>query len=212
MSEAARRERAIKRAWALPASRHDRVVRVMQIGLPLIGILVLVVLLFAPLSKDDEVSFILDSKDVEQADERMRVERARYSGEDNYGRPFTIIANRAVQETSAVPIVEIRGMAAQLDLEGGPLTIAAAKGRYAIEDKEVRIDGAVEVEGPEGAMLNVEDVVVDIGERRLESEGAVAGRMRLGRFTAGKMEADLAARTITLSQGARLKIEQGAVR
>ncbi|MBW0143862.1 LPS export ABC transporter periplasmic protein LptC [Sphingomicrobium clamense] len=212
MSEAARRERAVKRQWALPDSRHDRVVRFMQIGLPIIGVLVIIALLFAPLSKEGEVSFILEPDDVDQAEERMRVERARYTGEDNRGRPFTIVANRAVQETSAVPIVEIRGMAARLDMEEGPLTILAPHGRYAIEDKQVFIDGAVTLEGPEGAMLEVNDVLVDIGERRLESDGAVSGRMRLGSFTAGKLSADLASRTITLSEGARLKIEQGAVR
>jgi hypothetical protein len=36
--------------------------------------------------------------------------------------------------------------------------------------------------------------------------------MRLGQFTAGRMTADLSNRTVTLDQGARLKIVQGAVR
>ena len=212
MSEAARRERAVKRQWALPGSRHDRVVRLLQLGLPIIGILVLVALLFAPLSKEGEVSFILEPDDVDQAEERMRVERARYTGEDNRGRPFTIVANRAVQETSAVPVVEIRGMAARLDTETGPVTIVAARGNYAIEEKKVAIDGPLTVSAPDGYQLEAHDVVVDIGERRLESEGPVAGTMRLGSFEAGKLEADLASRTITLSKRARLKIEQGAVR
>lgn len=212
MSEAARRERAVKRQWALPGSRHDRVVRLMQIGLPVIGVIVLIALLFAPLTGSDEVSFILDSKDVDQAEERMRVERARYTGEDNKGRPFTIVANRAVQETSAVRVVEIRGMAARLDMETGPVTMVAGRGNYAIEDKLVRVDGPLTVTAPDGYELEANDVVVDIGERKLESEGDVTGKMRLGSFSAGKLEADLATRTITLSERARLKIEQGAVR
>ena len=212
MSEAARRERAVKRQWALPGSRHDRVVRAMQLGLPAIGIIVLIALLFAPLSSDDEISFILEPDEVDQAEERMRVERARYTGEDNQGRPFTIIANRAVQETSAVRVVEIRGMAARLDMETGPVTMVAARGNYAIEDKLVRVDGPLTVSAPDGYELEANDVVVDIGERKLESEGDVTGKMRLGSFSAGKLEADLATRTITLSERARLKIEQGAVR
>jgi lipopolysaccharide export system protein LptC len=36
--------------------------------------------------------------------------------------------------------------------------------------------------------------------------------MKLGSFQAGRMRADLADRTVTLDQGARLKIVQGAVR
>jgi lipopolysaccharide export system protein LptC len=36
--------------------------------------------------------------------------------------------------------------------------------------------------------------------------------MRLGQFRAGRLTADLGQRTVTLEQGARLKIVQGAVR
>jgi lipopolysaccharide export system protein LptC len=36
--------------------------------------------------------------------------------------------------------------------------------------------------------------------------------MKLGEFSAGRLTADLGNRTVTLDQGARLKIVQGAVR
>ena len=55
---------------------------------------------------------------------------ARYVGEDNKGQKFVIVADRAVQPTSNVPIVAIEGMRAQLNLGKGPLSIAALKGRY----------------------------------------------------------------------------------
>ncbi|WP_265569505.1 LPS export ABC transporter periplasmic protein LptC [Sphingomicrobium nitratireducens] len=212
MSEAARRERAIKRRWALPGSRHDRVVRWTKLGLPVVGGLVLLILLFAPFGSRGDVSFILDSKDVEKAPERMRVEKARYIGEDNKGQRFTIVANRALQQSSKVPVVVITGMAARLDMERGPLTIVAGRGRYDIEDETVRIVGDLDVDGPDGYKLATRDVVVDLDERTLKSDGPVSGEMRLGSFSAGGLSADLGERTIALEGRARLKIEQGAVR
>ena len=63
----------------------------------------------------------------------MRVEQARYTGEDNKGQKFLIVADRAVQQSSNVPVVTIEGMRARLDLARGPLSIAALKGRYDLE-------------------------------------------------------------------------------
>ncbi|MBB3764863.1 LPS export ABC transporter periplasmic protein LptC [Sphingomicrobium lutaoense] len=212
MSETARRERAIKRRWAEPGSRHDHVVRLMKWGLPAAGLILLAILLFAPLSERGDVSFILDKKDVEQAPERMRVEKARYTGEDNKGQLFTIVADEALQQSSKVPIVAIEGMAARLNLERGPLVVRADQGLYDIDAKRVKIIGGIRVRGPDGYRLDTSDVIVDLGERRLWSQDRVTGAMRLGEFSAGGMTADLGERTVSLEGRATLKIRQGGVR
>ena len=212
MSEAATRERAVKQHWAEPGSRHDKVVRATKFGLPiLIGGLALL-LAIAPFDKRGDVSFILDKNKVDQAQERMRVEKARYVGEDNKGQKFLIIADRAVQPTSNVPVVAIEGMRAQLNLGKGPLTIAAMKGRYNLEQEKVLVDGPVRIAGPGGYQLATRDVTVDLDTRSMASSGPVSGRMELGEFRAGQLRADLDQRTISLEKGVRLKIYQGAVR
>lgn len=212
MSRQADRERAQKRGWAEPGGRHDALIKFAKIGLPILGVMLLFALLLAPLAKDSEVSFILDKEEVDQADERLRVEKARYRGEDNKGQPFEIIADRAIQETSAEQVVQIQGMAAQLQMENGDLRVTAPRGRYDIEAEEVRVDGPLRVRGPDGYRLDTRDVRIDLDTRTLRSEAGVEGAMRLGQFEAGRLEADLDARTVTLSGRARLKIEQGAVR
>ena len=128
MSEAASRERAVKQRWAVPGSAHDRLVRWTKIALPsAVGVLI-AVLALAPLDKQGDVSFILDKKKVENAPERMRVEAARYVGTDDKGQQFVIVANRAIQRSSDVPIVDISGMFARLDARQGPLMIARQPG------------------------------------------------------------------------------------
>ena len=212
MSEAADRKHEILRHWAEPGSRHDKVIRAVKFGLPILIVGLVIMLAISPFERSGDVSFILDKNEVEQARERMRVERARYTGEDNKGQPFLIIADRAVQQSSNVPVVTIEGMRARLELARGPLSIAALKGRYDLEQEMVAVDGPIRVVGPDGYRLATRDVTVNLDRRTMQSKGAVSGEMPLGRFQAGNLSADLDERTVRLNGGVRLKIVQGAVR
>lgn len=212
MSEAADRKHEMMRHWAEPGSRHDRVIRVVKFGLPILIVGLILMLAIAPFDKRGDVSFILDKNEVEQARERMRVEQARYTGEDNKGQRFLIIADKAVQQSSNVPVVAIEGMRARLDLARGPLSIAALKGHYDLERELVAVDGPIQVVGPDGYRLATRDVAVDLDKRVMNSRGRVSGTMPLGRFEAGSLSADLDERTVRLNGGVRLKIVQGAVR
>jgi lipopolysaccharide export system protein LptC len=212
MSEAALREREVKQRWAVPGSKHDRLIRIAKVALPsAVGVLI-AFLALSPLEDRGDVSFILDKNKVENAPERMRVDVARYVGEDDRGRPFQITARSAVQPTSDAPIVDIRGMLARLSLPQGPVTMVANLARYNLDEQQVRVVGPIRVAGPEGYRLSTSDVTVDLRERTVSGSGNVHGEMELGQFTAGRLQADLDERTVTLDQGARLKIVQGAVR
>jgi lipopolysaccharide export system protein LptC len=212
MSEAAIRRHDVKRHWAEPGSRHDQLVRLAKIGLPVIAVVFLLVLAIAPFDQRGDVSFILDKKGVDKAAERMRIETARYSGEDNKGNKFEITAQRAIQQRSDQPIVNIEGMMARLNLAQGPLLIAANQGRYDLDTHLVDIVGPVRVAGPDGYRLETRDVRVDLKERTMVSQGPASGAMRLGQFQAAQLKADLGEHVIVLGGGARLKIIQGAVR
>lgn len=241
MSEAANRQRLEAQHWAEPGSRHDRLVRLLKIALPSAVGVVGAIFLALPLAKQQEVSFILDKKDVSRAEERMKIEAARYSGTDDQGQPFLLVANRAVQQTSEVPIVDIRGMLARLGLRDGPATIQAVQGRYDLDKQQVAVNGPVRVSGPEGEQLLTRDVLLDLKSRQVRSTGQISGRMpvgsfnaqslsadlgtkqvalnggvtgqvKLGDFQAGRMRADLERRVVVLDGGARLKITPGTVR
>lgn len=212
MSEAADRKHEQLRHWAEPGSRHDAVIRAVKFGLPILIVGLVVLLAIAPFDRRGDVSFILDKNEVEQARERMKVEKARYTGEDNKGQRFLIVADRAVQRSSNVPVVMIEGMQARLDLARGPLSIAALRGSYDLEQEKVAVHGPIRVVGPDGYELATRDVTVDLDKRIMQSGGRVSGTMPLGRFEAGSLNADLDERIVRLDGGVRLKIVQGAVR
>ena len=211
VSSAAERDRVTRQHWAVPGSRHDRLVRFAKIGLPAaVGVLI-AFLALAPLDRRGDSSFILDKNRVDNAPERMRVDVARYTGEDMKGRRFEIVAQSAVQPSSDRPVVDIRGMLARLALPQGPVTLLANFAQYNLDTQKVRVEGPVRVTGPDGYRLNTSGVTIDMKTRHVTGSGGVRGAMRLGQFSAGRMDADLNERTVTLSGGARLKIVQGAV-
>ena len=212
MARAPAIKRTTKQVWAVPGSAHDRLVRWSKILLPSAVGIFIAILALAPLGKRGDVSFILDKKGVDKAAERMRIETARYTGEDNKGDKFEITANRAIQPTSDQPIVNIEGMMARLALGQGPLVVAANRGRYDLDTHMVDVVGPVRVVGPDGYRLETRDVNFDLKQQTMQSHGPVSGAMKLGQFQANKLSADLRERKVVLDGGARLKIIQGAVR
>ena len=212
MAESASRQRFSKQRWAEPGSAHDWLVKWTKVILPSAVGALIAILALAPLGKHSDVSFILDKKKVQNAPEKLRVEQARYIGTDDKGQQFTIVAGKAIQRSSDVPVVDISGMAGRLNLANGPLFINANQGRYNLDTQKVMIDGPVKVAGGDGYQLATRDVTVDLKQHQIASTGPVAGAMRLGQFQAGQMHADLGDRTVVLDHGARLKIIQGAVR
>jgi lipopolysaccharide export system protein LptC len=212
MSEAADRERVIKRSWARPGSAHDFLVRFLKIALPSgIGVL-LAYLALAPLVENRESSFLLDKNKVEVAREKMRVERAQYRGLDNVGRPFTVNASSAVQPNAATQLVDINGMSANILLDEGRAALRADKGRYDMEKQTVDVLGPILFTAADGYQLRTSDVRVDFPTRTMASSGRVQGSMPLGTFSADRMEADLPGRKVVLTGRARLHIVQGAIR
>ena len=206
MSQAARIERSARQKWAAPGSRHDRLIALLQVALP-IGIGVLAAfLVMAPLLMGGDVSFVLDKNKVEVAKERMKTEAAQYRGQDAKGQAFTLDAGSAVQRTSAEPVVELKTLNAELQMTDGPAKLVAPGGRYDMTSEQMRVDGPIDFTAANGYRLGTSSATLDLKTRRLESGGAVEGTTPMGTFSANKLSADLEGRTVKLQGNARLRI------
>ena len=212
MSELADGRRAAKRGWAAPGGAHDWLMRLLKIVLPAGVGLLLAYLLLSPLSKEKEISFLLDKNKVDVARERLKTQAAEYRGLDNQGRAFTIQAAQAVQAKSSVPVVDIGGMSAQIALDEGPARITADRARYDMDSQKVDVLGPILFTAADGYRLETRDVLIDLNKQSFASGGGVEGRMPLGRFTAGGMTVDLPNRRVVLTGRARLHIQQGGLR
>jgi lipopolysaccharide export system protein LptC len=212
MSELAEDRRVTKRGWARPGGAHDWLMRFLKVILPAGVGLLLAYLLLSPLSKEKEISFLLDKNKVDQARERLKTQAAEYRGLDDKGRAFSIRAAQAVQASSKVPVVDIGGMAARIQLDEGPATITAERAKYNMETQKVDVLGPILFTAADGYRLETRDVALDLNKHVAASGGGVEGKMRLGRFTAGGMTVDLPQRRVVLTGRPRLHIEQGAIR
>ena len=212
MSDAPAFAPTLRQIWARPNGSHDRLIRVARVLLPsLIGVLA-AGLVLAPLLKSGEVSFVLAKDSVAIARERMKVTAALYRGEDSKGQPFALRAGSAVQVSSKDPVVRLKDLRAEIRLSDGPAMISANDGRYDMDRETVNVDGPIRFNAANGYELVTRDVGISLKTRQLASGGPVTGRMPLGSFSAGRIRADLSARSVVLDGRARLHIVQGVVR
>lgn len=212
MSQQADQVRDKRRAFALPGGSLDRTVKLLALVLPALVGAVAAAMLIAPLGPRGEVSFLLDRNKVATAEDRLRVDQALYRGEDNKGRPFSLSAGQAVQQSASEPIVRLRDLIARLQLSEGPAVLTAPAGRYDIDNRLVAVDGTVHFAAADGYRMAAKGVAIDLPNRRVTGSGGVEGAVPAGTFSANSVNADLDARTVTLAGRARLSMVPGKMR
>ena len=212
MSERADLDRTMRRLWAASGSSHDRVVRILRFGLPLVIGVVAAVLVFSPFTQRSEISFLLAKDKVDMATERMKVTRAEYRGQDAKGQPFALLAGSAVQKSSAEPIVRMTDLSGAIRLDDGPATIVARNSAYNMETEKVAVPGLVQVKGAGGYRIDASNVSIDLKTRTLTGQGGVNGTLNIGNFSANQLSADLDQRIVRLQGNARLRINQGVIK
>ena len=201
-----------RQVFASPGSKHDSRIKFAGIILPVAVGALAAVLALAPFTMAGELSFVLDKDSVDVAKERLRVTEALYRGQDSQGRPFSLKAGSAVQKSSREPVVRLEDLSARILLSEGPAFISATKGRYDMDLERVRVPGPVQLEAAGGYRLTTNNVTVDLKSRTLESDNSVEGRTNIGTFRANSLQADMNARTVTLSGNAQLRIQQGGLK
>ncbi|RKF22511.1 LPS export ABC transporter periplasmic protein LptC [Altericroceibacterium spongiae] len=195
-----------RRHVAAPGGAHDRMVRWLAIVLPgLVGV-VAALMLLTPLSPRGEVSFLLDRNEVNVAQDRLRVDNAMYRGQDNRGRPFSLRAGEAVQESAATPVVEMNDLIARILLPDGPAMLQAGKGRYNFGEDKMFIDGMVRFTAADGYRMSASNVTVNLADKTLYGDGRVEGSGPAGTFHGDAIRGNLADRTLSLEGNAGLRM------
>lgn len=212
MTTEADRIRTRRQAFAAPGSSLDRIVRALALLLPALVGVIAALMLITPLSPRSDVSFLLDRNKVAIAEDRLRVDNAMYRGADRQGRPFSLVAGEAVQESNARPVVLLQDLIARIVLREGPAQLSAAVGSYDIESEQVSIPGLVRFTAADGYEMSASNVLVDLPERTMTGRGRVSGEIPAGTFSADSIRANLAERSLLLSGDAELRMVPGQLR
>jgi lipopolysaccharide export system protein LptC len=150
---------------------------------------------------------VLDKNKVDIANERLRIQSARYRGADAKGQAFVLTAGSAVQKSSAEPVVQLSNLAAAIRLADGPAEVRAERGRYDMDSEQVAVDGPIAFRSADGYQLDTRDSTIDLKTRRLTGTGRIDGKTPLGAFSGDSMTADLDKRTVRIDGNARLRID-----
>ncbi|RXZ64566.1 LPS export ABC transporter periplasmic protein LptC [Pelagerythrobacter rhizovicinus] len=211
-TQEAARLRSERQHFAAPGGSHDRLVSFLAKVLPMgIGV-VAALMVITPLSPRGEVSFLLDRNEVAMIDERLRVDNAMYRGQDDKGRPFSLTAGEAVQRSSVEGIVRMNDLVARIALPEGPARLGAQAGTYDLNEEVVSVFGPVRLTAADGYRMVARGVSVDLAAKRMVGRGGVEGEIPAGTFSADRLIADMAERTVTLDGNARLRMIPGELR
>lgn len=191
---------------ALPGGTWDRVVGLIKVVFPLLAALLLATIIVWPLLQAQEFSFLLSKDKVAMSKERLRTDTAVYRGQTGNGQPFEIRAAGAVQKSSAVPVVELSRLSADVKMDDGPARVTAPGGRYEIDHDLLVIAGPVKLDSAAGYSLNGADVRVSLLERTVMTDLPVTGTVPLGTFRANSLRADIGGRRVMLGGGTHLHI------
>ncbi|WJY19755.1 LPS export ABC transporter periplasmic protein LptC [Alteriqipengyuania flavescens] len=212
MTAAADQMRNRRQRLAAPGGAHDRLVRILAVALPAAVGVVAALMVVTPLAPRGEISFLLDRNKVAIAPDRLAVRQAMYRGQDDNGRPFSVMAASAVQETSTDTTVEMGRLEARILLDAGPAILQATGAVYDFAKELISVGDTVEFEAADGYRMTARNVTVDIAEHTVIGSGGIEGAIPAGSFSANAIRADLDAREITLSGNARLRMVPGKLR
>lgn len=191
---------------ALPGSSWDRIVALAKVGLPAAAVALLATIVVWPLTSAREFSFLLAKDKVAMSKERLRTDTAVYRGETAAGDPFVIHAAGAVQRSSAVPVIELMALTADVRLADGPARVTAPGGRYEIDHDLLVVRGPVVMHSANGYSANADAVRVSLLDHTVATDRPVSGTVPLGTYRAGAMRADIDGKRIHLSGGTHLRI------
>jgi lipopolysaccharide export system protein LptC len=198
-----------RRHFAAPGSSYDLLIMRLNKYLPVAIGVVASLMVIVPLAPRGEVSFLLDRTKVAIADDRLRVDNAMYRGQDSKGRPFSLVAGQAVQQSASVPVVKLSNLEARILLPDGPAVLSAGAGHYDIDKEQVAIDGLVRFTAADGYKMEARDVSVDLNQKQLVGAGRVEGAVPAGTFGGDRIVADLGERTVKLQGHAQLRMTPG---
>ncbi len=183
----------------LPGSVHDYLIKALRIIFPMIIVALITFLILAPLTVNNEFSFVLDKENVDIAPERLKVTDALYRGHDGKGRPFSLKAGSAVQKSSDAPILDMEDFVGRIILNSGPAILSGKRGSYNLDNEVMRVNGPLQYESLAGNEFTVSNVEIQLRNQSFESFDKVKGKTEFGTFNANRIKGALGSRKITLS-------------
>ena len=154
------------------AARYSRFVAVMKVALPAAAGFLLLLVVVLPQFRGDDERFRIGMELVRGSNtDTLSMTNARYSGTDDQGQPYSVLADGVRQQSSDKRAIDLVAPKAEISLvDGRFLSASAAAGTYDRDTQTLDLTGDVTVAQDKGNQLRTGSA------RVLLKEGAASGR------------------------------------
>jgi lipopolysaccharide export system protein LptC len=157
--------------------RHSLLVGTMKVMLPALAAAIVLLLIVWPQLIPDERDFRLSVSEL-ASDEvgNLTMVNPRYRSRDAEDRPFTVVAERAIQESSGADEIQLQAPQADMTMQDGSwVTVTARNGLYNREGEHLRLSEAVRLFHDRGFQFETEIANVDLKGGTAHSDTPVRG-------------------------------------
>ena len=159
----------------IPASGYSRIVKVLKIGLPVIGLSLMALAIAWPslTKKEHTPSVHVDASSPEVTENRML--QPRYVATDEKGQPYEIQAQWGKQHTEkTADLINPHGVLSSQ--EHGDVQLDADSGYYDMDQKKLDLKGNVKLKSQDGYQFETEVAHVDAGNKIVDSDSPLTGK------------------------------------
>ena len=195
---------ATPRRRRAPGPGYTRFVRTMRFVLPLAALALLTVLFSWP-EIDRQMTRAVPKLAVPQITGRNELVKPHFESADSQNHPFTITADRAVQNPTDPNVIMLENPAGGMILkDGSRLTAQAQQGAYRQETQNLLLQGDVRLYQDGGYEMTTAKVLVDLKLNKAWSDQAVHGHGPLGTLEASGLQLESDSGVLVFTGPARL--------
>jgi len=177
-----RRQRSVR--------RHSRLVRAMKVALPLCA-LGLVALIFLQGRERGTVADLFTAEELARLGAGLRLEQPRFAGVTDGGDPYVVTADWALPDQAMPEEIVLEQPRGELSLrDGRQVTASATSGLLRRRAQTLTLTGDVVILATDGQRVETDELLIDFGNKRASTPGAVHGTGPEGSIDAGRFHAE----------------------
>jgi lipopolysaccharide export system protein LptC len=170
------------------ASRHSRRVRWLKLLVPAAAVAMMIgFVLYSWVSTPAAVSIQMEGSAISEG--KLVMAGPRLQGLTSDGRPYEMMAERAIQSIDEESVIDLEGLEARMPAEDGNFArVVATTGVYDRAANTLSLAGDIVVTTTDGVVARLDSAFLDIAASRLKTSEPVDIERRGSRITAGSME------------------------
>ncbi len=196
------------------AARHSRTVRLLKIGIPVAGALLIGIFGAMTVFSDTNVPDVaIDLTSSSIKDGKIVMANPRMNGFTKDGKPYRMQAERALQQVSDTSEIALEKIGATVPFRGeATANIAADSAVYNSQKQTLLIDKPFTVVSTDGLKATLESAFVELEGGALTTDRPVSIELNGTRITADSMKVLERGKVLVFTNKVRLNISPGTVK